>query len=142
MLFEFVMLAALAGSPAPTPTIGEDCGEQVCLYASDRSYKRVIGDGVGSWKAETRLNRNKRKKEAKKNRKRKDVALNVVVEGRRGSVFVDGRYLAATGEHAQRVLKPGKHEVEVRDGEEVITFGVLSVPRKVSAIALVVHADR
>ena len=140
MLIELMLIAALDNAPAPV--IGTDCGVQVCLYANDRSYKRVIGQGVGSWKPGSRLSRKKRKQEAKKNRRRKDVSLNVMVEGGRGSVFVDGRYLASEGPHAQRVLKPGQHELEVRDGEQVVTFGVLVVPRKVSSIAVVVHADR
>lgn len=119
---------------APTPDTSDDCGEQVCVYAS--------GDGAGTWKPGAHLKRGKRKKEAKANRKRKDVALNVVLEGGRGSVFVDGRYLATSGAHAQRGVKPGRHEIEVRDAGQVITVGVLMVSRKAASVALVVHTDR
>ena len=128
MLAMFELLALLA----VTPEIGDDCGEQVCIYGTD--------DGV--WKPEARLSKKQRSGEKKKNRKYPDVALRVVVEGGRGSVFVDGRYLAGEGPHAERALDPGKHEIEVRDGETVVTVGVLTIPRKIEAVTLVVHADR
>jgi hypothetical protein len=128
MLAMFELLALLAAAPE----IGDDCGEQVCIYGTDK----------GVWKPEERLSRKQRSSEAKKNRKHADVGLRVVVEGGRGSVFVDGRYLAGEGPHAERALDPGKHEIEVRDGETVIAVGVLTIPRKIEALTLVVHADR
>lgn len=123
----------LAVTVAPDTTA--DCGEQVCLYAED-------GDSAGSWKPDSRMSAKQRKAEAKKQRKNKDVALRVELEDGRGSVFVDGRYLATQGPHGERGVKPGKHEVEVRDGDEVIAVGVLSVGRKIKSLTLVVHADR
>ncbi|PRQ06883.1 hypothetical protein [Enhygromyxa salina] len=136
MLGQLTIATALALSflLAPTPDTDDDCGEQVCVYGT--------GGGAGTWKSGERLSRGKRKKEEKANRKRKDVTLNVVVEGGRGSVFVDGRYLATEGQHAQRGVKPGRHEIEIRDADQVITFGVLVVSRKADAVALVVHAER
>jgi hypothetical protein len=127
-MFELLTTLALALAPE----IGDDCGEQVCIYGTD--------DGV--WKPDARLSKKQRSSEKKKNRKHADVTFNVVVEGGRGSVFVDGRYLASAGPHAERPLDPGKHEIEVRDGETVIAVGVLTIPRKVEALTLVVHADR
>ncbi|KIG14064.1 hypothetical protein DB30_07251 [Enhygromyxa salina] len=129
-----IAAAAFSALLAPAPDTDEDCGNEVCVYGT--------GGGAGTWKPGERMSRGKRNKEAKANRKRKDVALNVVLEGGRGSVFVDGRYLATSGDHAQRGVKPGRHEIEVRDAGQVITFGVLVVSRKATAVALVVHADR
>lgn len=134
-MFELLVLLALS------PELGDDCGEQVCIYASNGS-ETLTADEAGSFKPDAHLTRKQRAAEAKKNRKRKSVALQVLVEGGRGSAFVDGRYLAGEGPHAERSLKPGKHEVEVRDGERVIAVGVLTIPRSASAVTLVVHADR
>jgi hypothetical protein len=140
MLLEFVLLALTALASAPATD--DDCGEQVCLYGLDRSDNALAGEEAGSWKPDARLSRKRRRKEAKKNRKRKNVSLSVALEGSRGSVFVDGRYLATSGPHAQRGIKPGRHEIELRDGDRVIAVGVLTIPRKLGALALVVHADR
>jgi hypothetical protein len=104
----------------------------VCIYGTDK----------GLWKPDARLSRKQRSSEKKKHRKYADVTLRVVIEGGRGSVFVDGRYLASEGPHSERALDPGKHELEVRNGETVVAVGVLSIPRKIEALTLVVHADR
>jgi hypothetical protein len=57
-------------------------------------------------------------------------------------VFIDGRYLAVSGPHDRRAVKPGKHEIEVRDGERIVAVGVLTIARNIDAVTLVVHADR
>jgi hypothetical protein len=136
-MFELLLVFALALAPE----LGEDCGEQVCIHASDDDQS-LAPDEAGSWKPDARLSKKQRSSEAKKNRKRKDVAVRVLVEGGRGSAFVDGRYLASEGPHAERALKPGKHEIEVRDGDQVVAVGVLTISRKADAVTLVVHADR
>lgn len=58
------------------------------------------------------------------------------VAAERGSVFVDGRYLAPD---ATRAIKPGKHELELREGDEVLALGVLVVPK--GAESIVVEID-
>lgn len=138
MLAMFELWTLLALAPAE---IGDDCGERVCIYASDGDGA-LASDEAGSFQSDARLTRKQRSAEAKKQRKRKSVVLQVLIEGGRGSAFVDGRYLAGDGPHAERTLKPGKHEVEVRDGERVIAVGVLTIPRSAAAVTLVVHADR
>jgi hypothetical protein len=132
MLMQPLMLALLLSS-APATDI--DCGAKVCVYGSDPTSQ-------DDWKPDARLSRKQRQKDAKANRKRKDVTLDVDVVGGRGSVFIDGRYLAATGPFDRRSVKPGKHEIEVRDGERIIAVGVLAISRNVEAVTLVVHADR
>lgn len=129
----FVTFAALAAADGPPPA-GADCGEQVCLYAS--------GSDGSSWKPDDRLSAKQRRREAKRNRKRRDIGLSVDLVGGRGSVFIDGRYLATSGSFAERELKPGKHELEVRDGTELVTAGVLVISRKAKGLRVVVHADR
>lgn len=99
------------------------CGASVCPSA-------------GEWQEGKTLDAKARKKEAKTNKKKADVELRVEVEGERGSVFVDGRYLA---HGSARAIKPGKHELELREGDEVLALGVLVVPK--GADAIVVEID-
>lgn len=54
--------------------------------------------------------------------------LTVKVDDGRGSVFVDGRY-AGTAPLVDLSLLPGKHDLQVRDGEKILAEGVLTVPR-------------
>lgn len=97
------------------------CGASVCPSA-------------GEWQEGKTLDAKARKKEAKANKKKADVTLRVAAE--RGSVFVDGRYLAPD---ATRAIKPGKHELELREGDEVLALGVLVVPK--GAESIVVEID-
>jgi hypothetical protein len=133
--FTLAVFLASASGIASAPGTDIDCGAAVCVYGSDPASQ-------ADWKPDARLSRKQRQKDAKTNRKRSDVTLDVDVVGGRGSVFIDGRYLAASGAHDRRAVKPGKHEIEVRDGERVIAVGVLTVVRNVDAVTLVVHADR
>jgi hypothetical protein len=130
MVFELALSTALWLVSAPATDI--DCGAAVCVY----------GSAQDSWKPDARLSRKQRQKDAKANRKRADVTLDVDVVGGRGSVFIDGRYLAVSGPHDRRAVKPGKHEIEVRDGERIVAVGVLTIARNIDAVTLVVHADR
>jgi hypothetical protein len=92
----------------------EECGPTACV------------SGAG-WSTEEQLDDAARKREAKRNRKRKDAQLTVQINGGRGSVFVDGVFIAVAP--ALYVpIKPGKHDIEVRDGEQVRARGVLTIP--------------
>ena len=122
---------ALLQANAQAMTMADDCGEQVCFYPSDDSKSP-------SWKADARLSKSARKKDAKKYRKRKSVSLSVEVLEARASVFVDGRYLPPAGLD----IKPGKHELEVRDGETVVAVGVVTIPSGLDSLKVAVHGDR
>lgn len=50
------------------------------------------------------------------------------IDGGRGSVFVDGHYLG-TAPLTSVSLAPGKHDLQVRDGQRVLAEGVLTVPK-------------
>ena len=123
--------SSTAQDDADADADSDDCGELVCLYPSDSDKTAKFAEG-------DQLSARSRRKEAKRYRKRKSVELSVAVRGSRGSVFVDGRYLAPQG----RELKPGKHELEVRDGETVLALGVLTIPRGLERLEVVVHGDR
>lgn len=105
---------------APVEAAEEECGPTACV------------SGAG-WSTEDQLDDATRKREAKRNRKRKDAQLTVQVNGGRGSVFVDGVFVAIAP--ALYVpIKPGKHDIEVRDGERVRARGVLTIPNNASDV--------
>jgi hypothetical protein len=119
----WLLVAVILGLANPTAAAAS-CDQQVCPSA-------------GEWLDGKTLTAKARKANAKANRKRSDVELTVTVADERGSVFIDGRYLAPD---ATRAVKPGKHELEIRDGDEVIALGVLVVPRGVDSVAVEVGA--
>jgi hypothetical protein len=109
--FALALACMFASSPAKA---AEECGPTAC----------VTGAG---WSTDTQLDDAERKKEAKKNKKRKNAQLTVQINGGRGSVFVDGVFVAIAP--ALYVpIKPGKHDIEIRDGERVRARGVLTIP--------------
>lgn len=106
-------LLALA---VPADAADEQCGSQACVSGAGWSEGEQLSDSV-------------RKREAKKNGKKKSAQLTVQIGNGRGSVFVDGVWLAPAPV-LYVPIKPGKHDLEVRDGERVRARGVLSVPSK------------
>jgi hypothetical protein len=111
------MLAA-----GPAEAAEEVCGPTACVSGAD-------------WSTEEQLDDAARSREAKKNRKRKDAQLTVQINGGRGSVFVDGVFIAVAP--ALYVpIKPGKHDIEVRDGERVRARGVLTIPNNAGDVTM------
>ncbi|KIG15619.1 hypothetical protein DB30_05367 [Enhygromyxa salina] len=112
-LFVLSLACALAPSRAHA---AEECGPYACISGA-------------AWASGEQLDDAARKREAKRNRKHKDVQLSVQVANGRGSVFVDGVWIAPVP--ALYVpIKPGKHDLEVRDGDRVLARGVLTIPKK------------
>lgn len=111
------LVAALWGTP-DLAYAQCDAPSGVCVRA---------GSGVG-WKAGENLNDKQRAKEARKNRKRDPVAVSVLLDGGRGSVFVDGVWAGVAPVEGLELL-PGKHDVQVRDGTLVLAAGVLTIPK-------------
>lgn len=107
---------------SPPAKAAEACGPTAC----------VTGAG---WSTEEQLDDETRKREAKRNRKRKDAQLTVQINGGRGSLFVDGVFVASVP--ALYVpIKPGKHDIEVRDGERVRARGVLTIPNNAGDVVV------
>lgn len=67
-------------------------------------------------------------KQMKAKRKGPPCKVNFEIDGGRGSLFIDGRY-AGTAPLTDLSLMPGKHDVQVRDGQRVLAEGVLTVPK-------------
>lgn len=64
--------------------------------------------------------------------------LSVKIEDGRGSVFVDGRFVS-TAPVSDLTLGPGKHDLQVRDGDRILAEGVVTIPKGGSVRATVRH---
>ncbi len=110
-----VCLAVLVGGPTPARA-AEVCDAQVCVTGA-------------VWTSGEQLDDKTRAREAKRNRKGKDATLTVELQTGRASVFLDGVWIAPAPINYVPI-KPGKHDLEVRDGDRVIARGVLEVGKK------------
>ncbi|MBK7825953.1 hypothetical protein [Nannocystis sp.] len=88
----------------------------------------------GKWEPDASLSG----KQLKAKRKGAPGKLSVTIEDGRGSVFVDGR-LAGTAPVANLTLGPGKHDLQVRDGQKILAEGVLTIPKGASVRVVVRH---
>jgi len=105
----------------------------LCLASTPASAAEVCEQGVcvsgAEWSINEQLDDKARAREAKRNRKGKDATLTVEIPGGRGSVFLDGVWIAVAPINYVPI-KPGKHDLEVRDGERVLARGVLEIDKK------------
>jgi hypothetical protein len=64
--------------------------------------------------------------------------LSLVVDGGRGSIFINGRY-AGTAPLEDVEIPAGPNDVQVRDGTTVLATGVLTVPKETGVSITVRH---
>ncbi len=88
----------------------------------------------GKWEPDASLSA----KQAKAKRKGAAGKLSVKIEDGRGSVFIDGRF-AGTAPVTDLTLGPGKHDLQVRDGEKILAEGVVTIPKGATVRATVRH---
>jgi hypothetical protein len=121
--FMRLTLLALACTLISTPAqAAEECGPNACVSGA-------------SWTSGQQLDDAARTKEAKRNRKSKDAQLTVQLANGRGSLFIDGVWIAPVP--ALYVpIKPGKHDLEVRDGEQVLARGLLTIPKNAKEVSV------
>ena len=101
----------------------------------------VEGHAKVKWEEGKSLSDKSRKKNFKKYKKKKDVSLAVTLQGGRGSLFIDGVW-TGVAPFGTVQIKPGKHDLQIRDGDTVITQGVITVPTKASELTLkIAHPD-
>ncbi len=88
----------------------------------------------GKWEPDASLSA----KQVKAKRKGAPGKLSVKIEDGRGSVFVDGRF-AGTAPVADLSLGPGKHDLQVRDGQKILAEGVVTIPKGATVRVTVRH---
>lgn len=77
--------------------------------------------------------------ERKKRSTKTPGTLSLVVDGGRGSLFINGRY-AGTAPLEDIEIPSGPNDVQVRDGGSVLATGVLTVPKE-AGVSLTVRHD-
>jgi hypothetical protein len=113
-----MILAALAAS------LAAPAAARAAASCSDPSGVCLDEGKGGKWEADASLSA----KAMKAKRKGPACKVSFEIDGGRGSVFVDGRY-AGTAPLESVSLLPGKHDVQVRDGQKILAEGVLTVPK-------------
>jgi hypothetical protein len=88
----------------------------------------------GKWEPDASLSG----KQLKAKRKGSPGKLSLKIEDGRGSVFVDGRF-AGTAPLSDLSLGPGKHDLQVRDGQKILAEGVVTIPKGASVRVTVRH---
>lgn len=122
LAFALAVTAALA---APSPA------QAACSDPSNF----CLDDAKGAkWEADASLSA----KALKAKRKGAPGKLSIKVEDGRGSVFIDGRFVGVAPV-ADVTLGPGKHDVQVRDGDRILAEGVITIPKGASVKATVRH---
>lgn len=113
-------------TPATAATMFE------CSDDSNLCFEQIKGS---RWFYKAKTNSKMRKKRSPKN----PGALSLTIEGGRGSVFLNGRYLG-TAPLEDVEVPSGPNDLQVRDGTEVLTWGILTVPKGQTVVAVVNHS--
>lgn len=114
----------LGVSVAPAAQAAFECTEEGNLCV----------ESGGSWSNGASTTSKDRRKQSKKTAG----SLTVRIENGRGSIFINGRY-AGTAPLEGIEIPSGKNDIQVRDGSEVLSQGVLTVPKDSDVIAVVQH---
>jgi hypothetical protein len=119
----FLRTYALAAAAALVLALAAPSARAAADACNDASGVCVAG-GAGKWEADASLSA----KQIKAKRKGASCKVSFAIDGGRGSVFVDGRY-AGTAPNTSMSLTPGKHDIQIRDGQKILAEGVLTVPK-------------
>jgi hypothetical protein len=103
-------------------------------FACDDDSGLCIDSGGASWEPDKKTTSKDRKKRSSKT----GGSLSLTIDGGRGSVFLNGRYVG-TAPVSGVDLPSGKNDLQVRDGAEVLATGVLDVPKSASVSITVRH---
>jgi hypothetical protein len=120
------LVSTITLSPPPPPSDSAPPAPPPVAPRCERGDVCVL-EGKGSFDRGASFDDKARAKEAKKLAKSKvRVRVSVTVDGGRGSVFVDGRWIDLAPV-TDLELTPGRHDVEVRDRDVVLARGVLDL---------------
>ncbi|MEM7153770.1 MAG: hypothetical protein AAF799_13060 [Myxococcota bacterium] len=117
------LVATTPGAASAAATLGCDDDSGLC-----------VNSGGAKWSPDkTASAKDRRKRKAKTGG-----TLSVDIDGGRGSVFLNGRYVG-TAPVSDVAIPQGKNDVHVRDGDITLATGVLNVPKGASVSLTVRH---
>lgn len=103
-------------------------------FACDDESGLCVDSGGASWEPDKKSTSKDRKKRSSKS----PGTLAVTIDGGRGSVFLNGRYVGTAPVSGVEV-PAGKNDLQVRDGADVLASGLLEVPKGASVAVTVRH---
>lgn len=103
-------------------------------FACDDDSGLCVDSGDASWAADKSSTSKDRRKRSTKTAG----SLSVTIDGGRGSVFLNGRFVG-TAPISDVELPSGKNDLHVRDGETVLANGLLTVSKGASVSITVRH---
>lgn len=118
-----VALGAASSGAAAASTLACDDASGLC-----------VDSGGASWEPDKKSSSKDRKKRSSKS----PGTLAVTIDGGRGSVFVNGRYVGTAPVSGVEV-PAGKNDLQIRDGANVLATGLLEVPKGASVSVTVRH---
>src|SRR5262245_25069469 len=89
-------------------------------FACEDPSGLCVDSGGGSWEPDKKSTSKDRKKRSSKS----GGSLSVTIDGGRGSVFLNGRYVGTAPVNGVE-LPSGKNDLQVRDGADVLATGLL-----------------
>jgi hypothetical protein len=117
---------AVPAAPASASASMFECDEEGNLC-----FEQIKGS---RWFYQAKTNSKMRKKRSSK----PDAKLSLTIEGGRGSVFLNGKYIG-TAPLDEVDVTSGPNDLHVRDGSEVLTWGILTLPKDGTVVATVKH---
>jgi hypothetical protein len=127
----FLALALAAGVALGAASSGAAAASTL---ACDDASGLCVDSGGASWEPDKKSSSKDRKKRSSKS----PGTLAVTIDGGRGSVFVNGRYVGTAPVSGVEV-PAGKNDLQVRDGANVLATGLLEVPKGASVSVTVRH---
>jgi hypothetical protein len=125
---------ALALSAGIALGVASPGASAAAAFACEDPSGLCVDSGGASWEPDKRSSSKDRKKRSSKSQG----SLSVTIDGGRGSVFLNGRYVGTAPVNGVD-LPSGKNDLQVRDGADVLATGLLDVPKGANISVTVRH---
>ena len=132
-LMVFAVAAGVALGVA-SPATNSYAATTATAFGCDDDSGLCVDSGGASWAPD----KNSTSKERKKRSTKTPGRLSLTIDGGRGSVFLNGRYVG-TAPVSGVEMPSGKNDLQVRDGADVLASGVLDVPKDAGVSITVRH---
>lgn len=127
-------LMALALAAGVALGVASPGASAATAFACEDESGLCIDSGGASWEADKTSTSKDRKKRSSKSAG----SLSLSIDGGRGSVFLNGRYVG-TAPVSGVEIPSGKNDLQIRDGADVLATGLLEVPKGASVSVTVRH---
>lgn len=132
--FRLPLLALALGAGMAFGVASPGAASAAAALSCDDESGLCVDSGGASFEAD----KNSTSKDRKKRSTKTPGSLSVSIDGGRGSVFLNGRYVG-TAPVSNVEVPSGKNDLQVRDGADVLASGLLDVPKDASVSITVRH---